>query len=178
MRIGLHTLCFVVAFASAVSAQRTYINHGTYPADFASISPGEPVADRPGYVWRHDGKGWYWELIGTPTPSPTPSTPTECSPWPSPYTERDRFLACMATRHEPPTDDDSAPVTTYHVGMRYWMGYPSLKMIVLAVALGVDGTPHVLAQWLTDGAQHKAGDTFTFPANEHQPWMRYHGEGR
>jgi hypothetical protein len=64
--------------ASSASAQIQYIDHRTYPADFAALDPGDVVADRPGYVWRHDGRGWYHELAGTPMPGlpPAPPPPT------------------------------------------------------------------------------------------------------
>jgi hypothetical protein len=162
MRIGLHVLCFV-AFASTATAQSSI---APFPGAVNINGGWVPCSHQ---IAIDAGKG-----CGTTTPTPTPSA-NACDPWPSPYTEPARFLACLATRPEPSTEDDAAPVTVYHVGQRYHDGYPSRVMIVLAVALGVDGTPHVLAQWLTPNGNGQAGDTFTFSANEHHPWIRYRG---
>jgi len=151
----------VLVVVSAASAQPVAPFPGGVQIDGAWIPCDHPIALAAGR-----GCG------ATPVPTPTANA---CDPWPSPYAERERFLACLATRPEAAPEDDAAPVSNYQAGQRYWDGYPSRKMIVLAVALGVDGTPHVLAQWLTTNGNGQAGDTFTFSANEHQPWMRYRG---
>jgi hypothetical protein len=161
MRIALAVIGLSL-LASTASAQAPF--PGAVQVDGGWVPCDHPIAIAA-------GRGCGTTPAQTPTPAVDP-----CDPWPNPYTDRARFLACLATRPEPVAGDDTAPATTYQAGTRYWDGYPSRKMIVLAVALGIDGTPHVLAQWLTDGAQHVAGDTFTFSANEHQPWTEYRGQ--
>jgi hypothetical protein len=63
------------------SAPPTRIDHRTYtgPDDLNRTSPGAPVSDRPGFVWGHDGQGWFQTPAGTATtgtgsvPNPRPT---------------------------------------------------------------------------------------------------------
>lgn len=170
MRIGLHVLCFV-ALASFATAQPSYVDHRTYPADFATITPGDPVAEHPGLVWRHDGKGWYWETAGTPTPDarslpPLQNLPPECIPWPNPYTEPDRIIACREAQKRVIVIKPS----TFRVRAIYKDPYDTQRMAVLNISRSLEDVEVVTAQWLTDDDihdTHRAGDVFAFRATDY-----------
>ena len=143
MKARLFVLGLVLA-ASTAFAQPAYVDHRTYPADFASISPGAAVADRPGYVWRHDGKGWYFELANT-SPIPTVPTPDPDCADVDPYRDTALAVEC-ALRHTPPRP----PLPVYIVGQQYTNAYPSTRMLVLAVSRTLEGVEVITFQWLTD----------------------------
>lgn len=180
--------CGMVLLASStVFAQRVYIDRDYQPpngeareAFFARAYPGMPVADRPGFIWGHDGR-WYFELASTPTPTPpsdpnppVPSMPPECIPWPNPYTEAARVLACKA-KFGPPAP--SVSLVIYQVGVHYKTPYDDARMVVLSVTRGVDETTVITAQWLTatptyfhPEQQHAVGDVFAFKAGATDAW--------
>lgn len=165
-------------FASSAFAQRAYIDHRTYPADFAALEPGDPDPLRPGYVFRHDGRGWYWEQQGTPLPgmpppppSPPPTGTDPCDEYISPYVQggNPELLArCVDERFR---KLPKPSLTVYEVGKSYAHAYPDQRMVVLSVALTVEGAQAVLAQWLTTDNAHQAGDVFGFRSDDgRQTW--------
>jgi hypothetical protein len=168
------------ALAASTAAAQTRVDHRdpAYPAGFFdTLAPGTPVAGRPGLVWMHDGQGWI-QVAATPAPVPVPPpaqpasgfVPSEemCKDL-SPYADGDpaKVLACLAwDRARRPRP----PLPVFDVGAVYVHPYGSIRMIVLAVSLGLDGIPVVTAQFTSGG--DFVGNVFAFKVNEGQPWTR------
>jgi hypothetical protein len=104
----LKAFTLVILLASAASAQSAgYVDHRTYPADLSIVQPGDPVADRPGFVWRHDGVGWYHQLatVSDPGPMPVPpmppTVPADCVPFNAYGQSSNPFSGASRARHSP-----------------------------------------------------------------------------
>lgn len=161
-------LAVLLALSGPV-AYAQYVDHRTYrppsgedPVDFGRrLTPGTPVAEKPGYVWRHDGRGWYWDLAPTTqTPGPWPQPPAgddDCDRHVNPYVEPDLAAECMRRRL---AEEAPPALPVYVVGRQYLDGgYPSLRMVVIAVTRSLDGVDVVTFQWLVDtGNGRKVGD--------------------
>jgi AraC-like DNA-binding protein len=153
----------VLLLALPASAQVAY--------DFDRIQPGEAVADRPGCTWQWDRStvgpwgGWFQACAqpalpahqalpeAAPPPSPMPSGGHACGAY-NPYADPAGMMACIAAQPAPPT-----PVLPpVHVGLRYYLGYPSQQVQVLAIITSLDGVQVITYQWLVAVAGHDAGD--------------------
>jgi hypothetical protein len=148
MRAAFAALAFVLVTASASAQTRPYIDHRTYPADFPTLQPGDPVAGRPGTIWRHDGLGWYWELAAgnLPTDAACPDRTT----W-NPYTAPDAEILACFPRPLLPFEAADGTRYGYVVGEVYGpVLYPTgERIIVLSVVPDVNSTRRIVSfKWL------------------------------
>jgi hypothetical protein len=147
MRIVLAVPCLLLC-ASLASAQPAYIDHHTYPADFAAINPGDPVEDRPGYTWAHDGTGWLHQ----------PATPRPATPCPKVIDSYLVLLTC-AERPPKPVDPWTKGTFSFEVGTLYGWTYPtSDRLLVISVALDIGSLRRIVT-----GRRLKAGMPFGGP---------------
>jgi hypothetical protein len=173
----LAALAFVALVTSQAAAQ-ALISRADYPAvNFDTLNQGDPVPGQPGRIFWHNGQGWTVASV-TPTPvPPPPPAPNQTGFVPSeescrdlsPYADGDaaKVLACLAwdlARRPRP------PLPVFDVGAVYVHPYGSIRMIVLAVSLGLDGIPVVTAQFTAGG--DFVGNVFAFKVNEGQPWTK------
>lgn len=155
--------------APAGEPQPEFVNPLDYGEDPGRLINGQPVASRPGYVWRHrlspaGGGGWTMVPLAAPAPSPG----LVCDPRPNPYTEPERAAACYLADVQ---RAGRPPMPTYEVGEEYVGVYGERRMVVIAVARALEGVPVITAQ-MTAGPQ--LGQIFAFRATEmpFEVWLR------
>lgn len=167
LRLAAGVALLALSTPTFAVAQRHYIDHRTYPADFAAIDVGDSVADRPGYVWRHDGRGWYHELV---LPSgPPPEVPA--STCPKIIVSYYILLTC-ATRPPLPVDPWTGGTFSFAVGQLYGWTYPQEqhRLLVISVALDVDSLRRIVTgRRLRDG--QTVGDPIAFFEDEAGGWV-------
>lgn len=147
MRIVLAVPCLLLC-ASLTSAQPAYIDHRTYPADFALITPGDPVEDRPGYTWAHDGAGWLHQ--------PADTAPRQHCPK---VIESYYVLLTCAERPPKPVNPWTKGTFSFEVGTLYGFVYPgSDRLLVISVALDIDSLRRIVT-----GRRLKSGLPFGGP---------------
>jgi hypothetical protein len=133
--------------------------HAQDAAFFATLQPGMAVADKPGCTWQ-----WSQNTVGPwgawyhACPNAAPDdTPGEVDPdclYVNPYADKDKANEC-ATR----TSRQRQPrLTDFLVGHRYFDGYPSRQMMVIALTRGYDGIEVVTYQWTRANGSHASGD--------------------
>src|SRR5688572_10080949 len=114
------------------------------------LQPGAAVDGRPGCTWQWARDtvgpwgGWY-HACATPQPARAqqelPEAPATAGPPAqpcgayNPYSDPAGMMACIAALPAPPP----APLPAIHAGQRYYLGYPSLQVQVLSIAVGLDG---------------------------------------
>jgi hypothetical protein len=138
------------------------IDHRTYPGpdNLDRVSPGDPVSDRPGWTWAHDGYGWLQLPPATFVPSLAACTAL------NPYAYPAEANACATWRRA--TYGPAHPYT-YQIAATYSDPYNRERMIVLALGTSVEGVPVVLAQYLS-GGRYAPGAMWAFLVTEGVPW--------
>jgi hypothetical protein len=150
-----------LCLASTAAAQPAYIDHRSYPVDFAVVQPGDPVADRPGYVWRHDGVGWYHELatVGEPGLPPKPPTiPASCVPFNAYGADLEYILRCIPRPAQPINPFTQEPFAYEVRGIYRLFMSSEFRAIVLSITPDLDNRRIILFRVLKSGGSPRVGE--------------------
>jgi hypothetical protein len=124
---------------------------------FAKLTPGTPVADRLGCTWQWSQNtvgpwgGWY-HACQTTAPADTPSEMDPDCLYVNPYADKDKANECATRTTRQPR------LTDFLVGHRYFDGYPSRQMMVIALTRGFDGIEVVTYQWTRTNGSNASGN--------------------